>query len=195
METLTRFRDEGKIGAIGLSEIAPGTLERALKIAPVAAVQSEYSLWTRQPDLGILQACERQGVALVAFSPVGRGVFGGLTPDPAGFAKSDFRRGMPRFEPGNWVHNRARLIRFGEFARDHGESPATIAIAWILARGSHLIALPGSRSIAHMRENVRGAAITLNPAQLDEIEKILPVGWAHGARYGAQMSIGPQAYC
>jgi aryl-alcohol dehydrogenase-like predicted oxidoreductase len=175
METLTRFRDEGKIGAIGLSEIAPGTLERALKVAPVAAVQSEYSLWTRQPDLGIRQACERHGVALVAFSPVGRGVFGSLTPDPAGFGKTDFRRSMPRFEPENWAYNRARLTRFGEFARDHGESPASIAIAWVLARGPHLIALPGSRSIAHMRENARG--------------------WAHGARYGAQMSVGPQAYC
>lgn len=195
MQTLLRFRDEGKIGAIGLSEIAPGTLERALSAGPVSAVQSEYSLWTRQPELGVLQGCARAGAALVAFSPVGRGVFGDTPPDPNAFADRDLRQGMPRFAPENWPRNLARLAKFADYARDHGHSPAALAIAWVLSRGDHVIALPGSRSIAHMRQNAEGAAIGLTHAQLAEIETILPVGWAHGARYGEAMSRGPQAYC
>lgn len=195
MGTLLRFRDEGKIGAVGLSEIAPSTLERALAVGPVAAVQSEYSLWSRQPELGMVQACARAGVALAAFSPVGRGVFGTTPPDPTRFAEGDIRRSMPRFATANWAHNLRRLGRFTEYARDNGYSPATLAIAWVLSRGPHLIALPGSRSIAHMQENARGAEITLTPAQLAEIEAILPAGWAHGPRYGETMSKGPQAYC
>lgn len=195
MQTLLRFRDEGKIGAIGLSEIAPATLERALTVGPVAAVQSEYSLWTRQPELGILQGCARAGAALVAFSPVGRGVFGDVPPDPETFGEKDLRRGMPRFAPENWSRNLVRLAGFASYARDHGHSPAALAIAWLLSRGDHVVALPGSRSIAHMRQNAEGAAITLTQAQQAEIEAILPVGWAHGARYGAAMSRGPEAYC
>ena len=195
METLLRFRDEGKIGAIGLSEIAPSTLERAVAVGPVAAVQSEYSLWSRQPELGILQGCKAHGAALVAFSPVGRGVFARDLPDPAGFGEGDLRAGMPRFNGDNWPRNLVRLHRFVEFARDLGESPASVAIAWVLARAPHVIALPGSRSIAHMRENARGAGMTLTQAQLDQIDAILPAGWAHGPRYGEAMSRGPEAYC
>lgn len=195
METLLAFRAEGKIGAIGLSEIAPATLERAQAVGPVAAVQSEYSLWTRQVELGMLQATGRSGTALVGFSPVGRGVFARELPDPADFGQNDLRQGMPRFAPENWPHNRERLLAFGRFAADLGESPATLAIAWLLSRGPQVIALPGSRSIAHMQDNIRGAMIDLSAEHLDRIEALLPVGWAHGARYGVTMSKGPQAYC
>lgn len=195
MQTLMRFRDEGKIGAIGLSEIAPSTLERALAIGPVAAVQSEYSLWSRQPELGILQSCTRNHVALMAFSPVGRGVFGEKLPDPTQFVDKDLRQGMPRFEAENWHHNLTRLRRFHEFSRDLGHSPASVAIAWVLSRSPQVLALPGSRSGEHMRQNALGACISLSEAQLDEIEQILPVGWAHGPRYGPAMSRGPEAYC
>lgn len=195
MDTLLKFRDEGKIGAIGLSEIAPSTLERATAVGPVAAVQSEYSLWTRQPELGILQGCARQDAALVAFSPVGRGVFCDTLPDPAEFGEGDIRRRIPRFDNENWPRNMIRLRRFCEYAHDNGHSPATLAIAWVLSRDSHVIALPGSRSIAHMQENARGGTIALTPDQLVEIERILPVGWAHGPRYGEELSKGPESYC
>lgn len=195
METMLAFQAEGKIGAIGLSEIAPSTLERALAVGPVAAVQSEYSLWSRQPELGVLQACQRANVAMVAFSPVGRGVFGDVPPDPVAFGDTDLRRGMPRFDGENWPRNLARLRRFADFARDHGHAPASVAIAWVLSRAPQVIALPGSRSLAHMRENALGADITLSPAELAEIDDILPTGWAHGARYGEAMSKGPEAYC
>lgn len=195
METLLSLRDQGKIGAIGLSEIAPATLERALAVGPVAAVQSEYSLWTRLPELGMVQACARNDVALVAFSPVGRGAFGDPLPEPEHFLKGDIRLGIPRFDAGNWPRNLPRLRRFADYARDHGESPAALAIAWVLARAPHVIALPGSRSIDHMRQNARGAAITLSPERMAEIEEILPAGWAHGPRYNRAMSRGPEVYC
>lgn len=195
MYTLMRFKEEGKIGAIGLSEIAPSTLERATTVGPVSAVQSEYSLWTRQPELGVLQGCARHDAAFVAFSPIGRGAFAATPPDPASFDKHDFRRVMPRFDGQNWPHNLERLRAFADYAKDHGESPATMAIAWVLARAPHIIALPGSRSAEHMAQNVRGASIELTKAQLNEIETILPTGWAHGARYGDSMSRGPESYC
>lgn len=195
MEALLRLRDQGKIGAIGLSEVAPATLERALAVGPVAAVQSEYSLWTRLPELGLLQACAGGGAALVGFSPVGRGAFGDPPPDPVRFGRGDIRHDIPRFEGGNWTRNLTRLRRFAGYARDHGESPAAMAIAWVLARGPHVIALPGSRSIAHMRENARGAAITVAADRMAEIEAILPPGWAHGARYNEVLSRGPENYC
>ncbi|MFV0385738.1 aldo/keto reductase [Paracoccus sp. (in: a-proteobacteria)] len=194
MQTLLRLRDEGKIGAIGLSEIAPSTLERALAVGPVAAVQSEYSLWTRQVELGMSQACVRAGAALVAFSPVGRGVFGDIPPDPAAFGKGDFREAMPRFDAVNWPHNLIRLRQFAAFAQDHGHSPASLAIAWLLAQGDHVIALPGSRSAGHWRQNAAGAGIKLSPELVQGINSILPVGWAHGPRYGTAMARGPAVY-
>ncbi|RJE89272.1 aldo/keto reductase [Paracoccus onubensis] len=195
METLLKFRDEGKIGAIGLSEIAPSTLERAAAVGPVAAVQSEYSLWTRQPELGILQGCARHDAALVAFSPIARGVLSDTLPEPKELGDGDIRLRIPRFNGENWPRNLIRLRAFREYAHDNGHSPATLAIAWVLSRGPHVIALPGSRSIAHMQENAHGGTITLTSQQLEEIERILPVGWAHGPRYGEELSKGPEGYC
>ncbi|MEH6788084.1 MAG: aldo/keto reductase [Paracoccus sp. (in: a-proteobacteria)] len=195
MQVLLRFRDEGKIGAVGLSEVSPATLQRARAVGPVAAVQSEYSLWTRQVELGMLQATGRGDAALVAFSALGRGVLSGAIPDPATFGKTDLRQAMPRFSAENWPHNLVRLRAFQDFARDIGHDPASLAIAWLLSRGPHVIALPGSRSPDHMRANALGATLDLTPDQIARIDQILPVGWAHGARYGPAMSNGPQAYC
>ena len=195
MEVLLQLRDEGKIGAVGLSEVSPATLERARTVGPVAAVQSEYSLWTRQVELGVLQATMRDDTALVAFSPVGRGVLSDAIPDPETFADKDLRKGMPRFSPENWPHNLTRLRAFQDFAREIGHDPASVAIAWVLSRGPNVIALPGSRSAAHMRANALGASLRMTSDQMARIDEILPVGWAHGARYGAAMSVGPQPYC
>ena len=194
METLMRLRDEGKIGAIGLSEVAPSTLERACAIGPVAAVQSEYSLWSRQVELGMVDACARHGAALVAFSPVGRGAFADVPPDPAGFAPGDLRAGMPRFQADTWARNLPRLRAFADWARDQGESPAAVAIAWVLSRAPHVIALPGSRSLEHWRQIARGAGLSLSADQLARIDAILPAGWAHGARYGTAMAQGPEGW-
>ncbi|ODT60870.1 MULTISPECIES: aldo/keto reductase [Paracoccus] len=194
MEALLRLRDEGKIGAIGLSEVAPATLERACAVGPVAAVQSEYSLWSRQVELGMTDACARHGAALVAFSPLGRGVFRDAPPDPAGFAPGDLRTTMPRFQPDNWARNLPRLRAFGDWARDRGECPAAVAIAWVLSRAPHVIALPGSRSVDHWRQIARGAALRLDAEALDQIERLLPAGWAHGPRYEQAMALGPEGW-
>ncbi|MCY0096721.1 aldo/keto reductase [Hoeflea ulvae] len=195
VETLQRFQREGKIGGFGFSEISPASLRLAHAVAPVAAVQSEYSLWTRQPDLGLVQACKELEVAFVAFCPLGRGIFADQAPDPATFGKQDFRRSNPRFVEPNLSRNLAAIAPFKDYARDLGATPASLAIAWLLARGPHVIPIPGTRSASHLTDCVQGAAIELTPAQIAEIEQILPAGFAHGDRYSAAQVIGVETYC
>ncbi len=195
VETLMRFKQEGKIGGFGFSEISPASLERASAVYPVAAIQSEYSLWSRLPDLGMIQACERAGTAFVAFSPLGRGMFTSALPEPTQFAETDFRKNTPRFVEPNFSLNAKAVGRFSDYARDRGHSPAALALAWVLHRGGHVIPIPGTRSAEHLEEDAKGAEISLSAADLAEIEKILPVGFAHGDRYSEQQSIGPERYC
>lgn len=186
---------EGKIGGIGLSEISPATLERAVSVHPIAAVQSEYSLWTRQPELGLLQACKRHGAAFIAFSPVGRGIFADRSPDPAAFPATDFRRTCPRFSPENLPRNNAQIDLFRAYARDHGWSTAGLATAWTMAQGDHIIPIPGTRSPAHLAELAQSVEIVLSAEALAEIEAILPVGFAHGHRYSLAQVVGTEMYC
>jgi aryl-alcohol dehydrogenase-like predicted oxidoreductase len=193
--TLVRFKDEGKIGGIGFSEISPASLERASKVHKVMAVQSEYSLWTRLPELGLVQACERHGTALVAFSPVARGMFADPMPVAGQFGDNDFRKRNPRFAEPNFTFNRERIARFNTHARDKGHSPSALALAWLLSRGEHIIPIPGTRSPEHLEQDAAGADIVLTPKDIEEIEAILPVGFAHGARYSDQQNIGPEGYC
>ncbi|MFD1193100.1 aldo/keto reductase [Seohaeicola saemankumensis] len=195
MHTLLTFKAEGKIGGIGFSEIAPASLRRAAAVGPVDAVQSEYSLWTRQPELGMIQACRDLGVAFVPFSPVGRGMFTDRAPDPASFAKGDFRIPNPRFLEPNFSHNLARIEGFRALARDLGTSPAALAIAWCLARGPHLIPIPGTRKAAHLQDCAAGRAFVMTDEIMAAIEGILPIGWAHGDRYSADQKLGVEGYC
>jgi aryl-alcohol dehydrogenase-like predicted oxidoreductase len=195
METLLRFKEEGKIGGIGLSEISPATLERASAVHPVMAVQNEYSLWTRLPELGLIQACERLGTAFVAFSPLARGMFSAELLDPARFADSDFRKSNPRFMEPNFSYNAKAFARFSEYAREGGRSPAALALAWVLHRGPHIIPIPGTRSAEHLAEDAEGTAIDLSEQDISDIEAILPAGFAHGDRYSDSQSIGPERYC
>ncbi|MFM7443930.1 MAG: aldo/keto reductase, partial [Tabrizicola sp.] len=134
--TMQRLQEEGKILGYGLSEIAPYTLERAHAVHPVTAVQNEYSLWTRLPELGLIQRCAELGVAFIPFSPLGRGVFGTPIPDPARFAPAEFRTRVPRFWPANWPHNLMKLQAFHALARDRGFSPAAYALVWVLDRAA-----------------------------------------------------------
>jgi aryl-alcohol dehydrogenase-like predicted oxidoreductase len=193
--TLVRFKEEGKIDCIGFSEISPASLERASAVHPVAAVQSEYSLWTRLPELGLVQACGRLGAALVAFSPLARGMFADVMPDPARFDDKDFRRPNPRFAEPNFAYNKERIARFNGYARDRGHSPSALALAWLLARAPHVIPIPGTRSPQHLEQDAAGAEIVLTPQDIEEIEAILPVGFAHGPRYSDRQNIGPEGYC
>jgi aryl-alcohol dehydrogenase-like predicted oxidoreductase len=195
VETLQLFRQEGKIGGFGFSEIAPASLRLAHATAPVAAVQSEYSLWTRQPDLGMVQACKELGVALVAFCPLGRGIFGAKAPDRTQFAKTDFRIANPRFVEPNLNRNINAVAPFKDYARDIGTTPIALAIAWLLSRGQHVIPIPGTRSASHLEECAQGVALNLNESQLAEIARILPTGFAHGERYSSDQVKAVEGYC
>ncbi|MDF0602832.1 aldo/keto reductase [Psychromarinibacter sp. C21-152] len=195
-EALASLVKKGKCRSIGFSEIAPSSLRRAAAVHPVAAVQSEYSLSVRAPELGLVQATEELGAALVAFGPVGRSF---LTDRPirpeqveeiGGWVASN-----PRFEPENLRYNLEISDGFRKLAADMGEPAAAVAIAWLLAQGDHVIPIPGTRSADHFRELVRGAELELGEAELAAIETVLPVGWAHGDRYSAGQWVGPERYC
>ncbi|MCB6178504.1 aldo/keto reductase [Rhodobacter sp. Har01] len=193
--TMARLVAEGKILGYGLSEVAPHTLERAHAVHPVMAVQNEYSLWTRLPELGLIQRCAALGVAFVPFSPLARGVFGSPMADPGTFAPGEFRTRIPRFHPENWPANRARLQAFHTFAQAGGQSPAALALAWLLHRGDHLIPIPGTRSAAHLQAWASAPEITLTPADLEQIDHLLPPGWAWGDRYDDAQSATAERYC
>jgi len=195
METLVRFKEEGKIGGIGFSEIAPSSLRRAHAVHPVMAVQSEYSLWVRSPELGMIQACRELGVAFVPFSPLGRGMFCATPVDRANFADGDFRANNPRFMEPNLSANLKWVEPFRDFAAARGTTPAALAIAWVLAQGDHLIPIPGTRTGEHLKDDAAGADLDLSAEDLAEIERILPVGFAHGDRYSDAQWIGPERYC
>jgi aryl-alcohol dehydrogenase-like predicted oxidoreductase len=191
---LARLVKAGEIGAIGLSEIAPDTLRRAHAVHPIAAVQSEYSLWTRNPELGLVQACAELRALLVAFSPLGRGYLSGLLQTVETFAEKDFRHANPRFQGLNWRSNRERLQAFLALANSWGVKPATLAIAWTLAKASHVVPIPGTRATDHLEECAAAAKIDLTGAQLAEIEQALPLGYAAGERYSEQQWVGIQKY-
>jgi aryl-alcohol dehydrogenase-like predicted oxidoreductase len=195
MNTMTAFVKEGKIGGIGLSEIAPSTLERASKVHHVAAVQNEYSLWSRMPELGMVQACKRLGTALVAFSPVGRGALTDKSVDPTKMGVSEWRKTMPRFQMENWPHNKPYIEKFKAYANAKGWTAEALANAWVLAQGDHIIPIPGTRTAQHHAENLKASEITLTAKDLAEIETILPAGFAHGNRYSVEQQGSAEQYC
>ena len=195
METLCGFKEEGLIGGIGFSEISPSSLERACAVHQVTAVQSEYSLWSRMPELGMIQACKRLGVTFLPFSPLGRGMFTERLPDPSSFGALDFRKNNPRFLEPNFSHNVEYIHRFRELAKSMGHAPASLALAWVLHQGDHLIPIPGTRSAAHLDEDAAGASINLSADDLAKIGEVLPPGFAHGDRYSDVQIIGAERYC
>lgn len=183
METMMGFIGEGLIGGIGFSEIAPSTLAEALSYGPVRAVQSEYSLWTRQPELGMIEACRRNGVAFVPFSPLARGAIGDNDLNVAALPDTDFRANNPRFQGQNWTKNRAALARFRDFARTKGYAPSALAIAWSMRQGDHMIPIPGTAKLKHLEQDVAAASLKLSMDDLADIEAVLPAGFASGSRY------------
>ncbi len=193
VQELSRLIDKGLIGAIGLSEIAPDTLRRAAAVHPIAAVQSEYSLWTRGPELGLLQACAETGAALVAFSPVARGFLAGNLQEVESFA-DEFRRVNPRFSGVNWRRNRDALRPFLRLADDWGVKPATLAVAWTLAKAPHVVPIPGTRTGGHLAECAAAGDLDLDAGRVVEIERTLPMGFAAGERYGEAMWPGIEKY-
>jgi aryl-alcohol dehydrogenase-like predicted oxidoreductase len=195
VDTLKSLIDEGKIGGYGMSEIAPGTLRRAHAVHPCRAIQNEYSLWTRQPELGLIQTCKALGVAFVPFSPLARGVFGRQIVNPDDMAPGEFRRSIPRFQGVDWQYNRAQVDRFRTFAARRGVTPSALALAWVLAQGDHLIPIPGTRTADHLGDWAGAADVILTREDHDAIDNILPVGWANGDRYGHEQAATAERYC
>ena len=189
-----RLIEAGKIGGWGLSEVSPTTLRRAHAVTPVRAVQSEYSLWTRLPEIGVIQECERLGVAFVPFSPLARGVFGRDPIDPASPDFGDFRRMIPRFSSENWPANLRSVRAFADYARDNGVTVPALALAWILAQGDHLIPIPGSRTADHIRDWADAVAQSTNAELLAGAEDVLPMGWPSGDRYNDTLWHLPEIY-
>lgn len=195
MATMLKFKEEGKIGGIGFSEIAPSSLRRASKLGHVDAVQSEYSLWSRLPELGLLQACRELETTFVPFSPVARGMITDKGVDPTKFREKDFRGANPRFEEPNFSANVEIIDKFKAYAHDNGHTAQALALAWVLHQDDKCIPIPGTRTPEHLEQNMKAVEIKLSQDQLGEIEKILPAGFAHGNRYSHAQLGNVENYC
>jgi aryl-alcohol dehydrogenase-like predicted oxidoreductase len=173
----------GKVRFIGLSEPSAATLRRAHRVHPITAVQSEYSLWSREPEDGVLQACDELGVGFVAYSPLGRGFLTGRFRSIEDLEANDYRRHSPRFQGDNFAKNLQTVARVAEIAQEKHCTPAQLALAWLLAQGSHIVPIPGTTSAVRLRENIGAADIPLTSADLQRIAAVAPSGVAAGARY------------
>jgi aryl-alcohol dehydrogenase-like predicted oxidoreductase len=178
----------GKVRYLGLSEASGGTLERACKIHPIAALQSEFSLWTRDPQTnGMLDACRQLGVSLVAYSPLGRGFLTGAIRTPDDFAADDYRRSSPRFMGDNFTRNLLLVDQVNALAADKGCTSAQLALAWVLAQGNDVFAIPGTKRRARLDENLGALEVKLSSAELQAIDAVFPPDAAAGTRYAASM--------
>lgn len=177
----------GKIRTIGLSEVSAETLRRAHAVHPIAALQTEYSPWTRNPEIAVLQACRDLGVAFVAFSPVGRGFLAGQGHDPSALEEGDFRRNMPRFQGEALTANLRLYDAFAAIARDAGCTTAQLCLAWLLAKGDDIIPIPGTTSPAHMREDAAAADVTLSPEIIARVDATVNGQTVAGSRYSPQL--------
>ena len=177
---------DGKVRFLGLSEAGPDNIRRAHATHPIAALQSEYSLWTREPEARVLPVCRELGIGFVPFSPLGHGFFAGAVRDAAGIPAGDVRRGLPRFQGGNLEQNLAVLERFDEMARAKGCTPPQLALAWVLARAGDLVPIPGTKRRRYVEENAAAAELTLSPVELSDLDALFPVGAAAGTRYPAE---------
>ncbi|MGF1699565.1 aldo/keto reductase [Photobacterium makurazakiensis] len=186
---LSRLVDEGKIREIGLSEVSATTLEKAHKVHSIAAVQSEYSLWTRNPEIALLEKCQQLGTAMVAFSPLGRGALTGKIRTTENFAANDIRRAMPRFTKENYANNLTLIDQLYEVSAasvQPGSTPVSLAqltLAWVIAQGENVIALPGTTSTSHLIENFQAGNLQLDSTTLDALNRVMNQRTVFGPRY------------
>ena len=173
----------GKVAGIGLSEPSVETIRKAHRVHPITAVQSEYSLWSRDPEDGVLQVCGELGIGFVPYSPLGRGFLTGRFRSIDDLDAKDFRRFSPRFQGGNFAKNLATVGKVEEIAKEKNCTPAQLALAWLLAQGPHIVPIPGTTSAARLKENLAAADITLNAQDLARIAAVAPSGVAAGERY------------
>lgn len=180
---MVRAIEAGKIGAYGVSECSSAHIREAHGVHPMAAVQTEFSLWTRNVELGVLEATKELGIALVAFSPVARGALGGKLRDPASLGDKDLRRSHPRFNTDNWPKNLALIDRFDALATEINVAPAQLALAWVLAQGENVHAIPGTTNIEHMRENFLAGALKISDGAIAKAGAIVNQSTVSGHRY------------
>ncbi|GAC1428447.1 MAG: aldo/keto reductase [Chitinophagaceae bacterium] len=178
---------EGKIKGIGFSEVSSATLRRAHAVHPVTAVQSEYSLWTRDPEDGVLDTCRELGIAFVAYSPLGRGFLTGQIKTVSDFDAGDYRRFSPRFQGENFQKNLDLVTALEKLAHKKGCTASQLALAWVMAQGDNIFPIPGTKRIKYLDENAGAVNVSFTPYELEEINEIFPKDAAAGLRYPAQM--------
>jgi aryl-alcohol dehydrogenase-like predicted oxidoreductase len=193
MQTLAALQAEGKIAAVGLSEVSLDTLQRAHAVHPVAALQSEYSLWSRGAEAQMLPACQAMGITFVAYSPLGRALLTAQLPETQDLAADDFRRKLPRFNGAAGEQNRLLAERLAALAADFGYAPSQLALAWILNRQPHAVVIPGTRRQTHLRSNWAAAQITLDAAQLRQMDALFAPEAVAGERYAEAGWVGIEA--
>jgi len=180
---MSRLVEEGKIRFLGLSEAAAETIRRAARVHPIAALQTEYSLWTRDVEAGILKTCRELGIGFVAYSPLGRGFLTGAYRTADALHETDFRRGSPRFQDENIKKNLALVERIERIASRIPCTPAQIALAWLLAQGGDIVPIPGTKRRVYLEDNVGAVDVTLTPEDLRALDEAAPAGAAAGLRY------------
>ncbi|MBY5865284.1 aldo/keto reductase [Rhizobium leguminosarum] len=174
---------EGKVRALGLSEAGSATIRRAHAVHPIAALQSEYSLWTRDPEEEVLATCRELGIGFVPYSPLGRGFLTGAIRKVEDLAADDFRRQVPRFQAENFDANAALVSTLERLAAEKGVTAAQLALAWVLSQGDDIVPIPGARKLHHLEQNAAAADIVLSPAELEQLSEAIPAGQVAGKRY------------
>jgi aryl-alcohol dehydrogenase-like predicted oxidoreductase len=183
---MSRLVEEGKVRTLGLSEVSAATIRKAHAVHPITAVQNEYSLWTRNPEIAALATCKELGIAFVAFSPTARGFLCDAVHDVGTFEAKDIRRTMPRFDPANQARNLKLLPPYKALAREAGCTPAQLSLAWLLHKAPHIIPIPGTTSPEHLREDLGAADVRLSPELIGRLEALINEQTVAGNRYGEQ---------
>ena len=174
---------EGKVRYLGLSEAAVNTIRRAHKVHPISAVQTEYSLWTRDPEEGLLDALRTLGIGFVAYSPLGRGFLTGQFTSPEDFPVGDFRRNNPRMQGENFQRNLDLVKEVERIAAAKGIAPSQLALAWVMSRDDHIVPIPGTKRVTYLEQNAAAADVTLSAADLEALDAVFPIGATSGDRY------------
>ncbi len=188
--TMAEAVQAGKVRHIGLSEASAETLRRAHAVHPITALQSEYSLWTRDPEEGVLAACRELGIGFVAYSPLGRGFLTGAIRSPEDFGEGDFRSSSPRFQGENFQRNLDLVTAVEELAKEKGCTPGQLALGWVLAQGEDIVPIPGTKRVKYVEENAAADDVELTEADLARIDEIVPMGAAAGDRYADMSAVG-----
>jgi len=184
---MAKLIEQGKIRAIGLSEVSAATLRKAHAVHPITALQTEFSIWSREPEDEILQTCKELGIAFVAYSPLGRGFLTGQIKKFEDFAADDYRRFSPRFQGENFEKNLQLVSKIEQLAHKKNCTASQLALAWVLAQGDHIFPIPGTKHIKYLEENVGALNVHLSSDELKEIDAIAPKGAAAGLRYPESM--------